>query len=355
MPASGGPWGGTSVDNAFIQFIIDLFGKDMIRDFKRDNMEDYLQLLKDFEIKKRSPVSKNIHLGVPLALMTMLTTLFDTKDKKACMKKVLEKSTLPYKDKLSYANYKLKLPAEVFQGLFKPTVSKIVEHMKSLYIENSLYDVNTILLVGGFSESKIVQAAVGDVFGPESKDQNLSGRRIIVPEESGLAVLKGAVYFGHIPNAISRRVSRFTYGIQSYPEFNPAKHPADKKVIIGGVERCKDVFFPYVKKGEHIKPGLKHSQVFQALKPDQRKLECVIFISDKENPEYITETCCKKLGVLTIDLPAGQDGELVEFEEAMVFGETELQVKARDIYRNVEKEIKFDLLDEANLIRQLRI
>lgn len=48
-------------------------------------------------------------------------------------------------------------------------------------------------MVGGFSESPFMQAAFLNAF---------SDKRVIVPEEAGLAVLKGAVMFGHEPCAI---------------------------------------------------------------------------------------------------------------------------------------------------------
>ena len=353
VPASGGDWGGTSVDETFRKFILDLLGENVMDSFKKENMEDYLQLFNDFEAKKRAVLASktgNIHMTVPFTLMALLKKIYKTKDKKECMQKAFEQSTLSYKDQVAFENNKIRMPVEIFKGFFTSTTHSIVEHMKKLYREKSVSEVKTILMVGGFSESSIVQAAIQEVFGPDSKDKMFGGKRIIVPEESGLAVLKGAVYFGHIPDAISRRVSRYTYGIQSYPEFNPSRHPADKKVMIDGVARCKDVFFPYVRKGEQIKPGQQHSQVFQALRPKESKLECAVYISERADPEYITEAGCKKLGVLTIALPPRRDGEMMELEETMIFGETELRVKARDIYTHTEKEIKFDLLEESNVI-----
>jgi hypothetical protein len=46
-------------------------------------------------------------------------------------------------------------------------------------------------------------------------------------EEAGLAVLKGAVLFGHQPKIVSRRIVRLTYGIQSWPEWDADLHPGE--------------------------------------------------------------------------------------------------------------------------------
>lgn len=48
-------------------------------------------------------------------------------------------------------------------------------------------------MVGGFSESPITLDVVKNAF---------PTKRVIVPEEAGLAVLKGAVLFGHQSNSV---------------------------------------------------------------------------------------------------------------------------------------------------------
>ena len=201
------------MDDAFRKFILDLFGKNVIDSFQTDDIEDYKQIFTDFELKKRAVTASktyNINLALPFSLMALLKKIFKTKDTKECMRKVFEQSTLPYIDQIAYENTRIKMPAEIFKGFFTQTTNNIVEYMKLLFRDKCVTDVNTILMVGGFSESSIVQAAVHEVFGPDSRDKMFGRKRIIVPVESGLAVLKGAVYFGHIPDALSRRVSRYT-------------------------------------------------------------------------------------------------------------------------------------------------
>ena len=46
--ASGGPWGGNVVDNNYIQFYEKLFGQDTMNRFKKEEMIDYFDLLRDF-------------------------------------------------------------------------------------------------------------------------------------------------------------------------------------------------------------------------------------------------------------------------------------------------------------------
>ena len=336
QPASGGPWGGKSVDDAFEEFLCDIVGKDKMDKFKDENMVDYLDLFRNFETKKRTINPKkldegNMHMTVPDGFTQMVN------GGKKGFEAVISKS--PHRDIVSFDKGNFKWQNREFAKFFEKTIRSIVNHIEELFQEKDVKDVKTILMVGGFSECMLLQDAIRKKF---------SKKRIVVPEDYGLAVLKGAVYFGHVPDAISRRVARYTYGIQSWPEWNDTKHPADKKVRIGDTIRCRDVFFKYVTKGEHIIPGYRRSQIFQALKPEEKCLECAIYISDEKDPGFIDEGSCRRLGVLRIYLPNVRSGESLELEETMIFGETEVRVQAREIYTNQQQEVSFDLLKEAD-------
>lgn len=94
---------------------------------------------------------------------------------------------------------KLIIDNNFLRSFFKETIDQIVGHIDVLFQKSETRDVETIIMVGGFSECLMVQDAIKKHFGSVS---------IIAPEKAGLAVLKGAVYFGHIPDAISQRSAR---------------------------------------------------------------------------------------------------------------------------------------------------
>ena len=52
--ASGGPWGGTCVDSNYIAWLTQMFGEVAMERLKRESLEDYIDMLRDFETKKRS-------------------------------------------------------------------------------------------------------------------------------------------------------------------------------------------------------------------------------------------------------------------------------------------------------------
>jgi hypothetical protein len=72
--------------------------------------------------------------------------------------------------------------------------------------------------------------------------RNFPNKRIIIPEEAGLSVLKGAVLFGHKPDYIASRVMRFSYGTDISVLFDPENHEQHRKYTCDGRDRCLGIF-----------------------------------------------------------------------------------------------------------------
>ncbi|XP_062582261.1 heat shock 70 kDa protein 12A-like [Saccostrea cucullata] len=335
LPASGGPWGGKSVDDQFMKFLSELMGESVMADLKKKHMEDHLEILRTFETKKRTikPNKEGVtNMVIPHVLFELCKKYHGVKD----FKEVIERNEL-HRNNVKFGQGKLKWENKFFRGFFKKTIDSIVKHMDELFQEDAIQNVDIIIMVGGFSECLLVQDAIR---------KNFDKKSIIVPEDAGLAVVKGAVYFGHVPDAISRRSARYTYGIQTWPEFRPGFHLETKKVNVRGSLRCRDVFFKVITKGEKIMPGYMKSQIFQALNSQEKCLECGVFISDQKNPTYVDEDGCRLLGVLQVPLSADGKQTTCEIEESLIFGETELRFKAKDVYTGVQREVIFDLLKD---------
>ncbi|CAG2187117.1 unnamed protein product [Mytilus edulis] len=216
------------------------------------------------------------------------------------METALEQS--PYGQAVSYSKQKLHISPDTFRDLFKSTTEALIKHLERMFRDDKLSDLENLIMVGGFSECELIQHRMKEKFGKHKK--------IIIPEEAGLAVLKGAVLYGHQPKAISARVLRRTYGIQSWRS---------------GILRCIQ---------------------------NQRRSIWVVLIGarmyslnmSRPNPRYVTDPSCQRLGNLIIPLPEIRAGQTLEIEETMVFGDTELLVRARDLHTGRVVETQFDLL-----------
>lgn len=69
--ANGGDWGGTKVDTLFTSLLADIVGKDVMETFSSENKYDFLDLLRDFETKKRiiSPeLDEKVTFNIPVSL-----------------------------------------------------------------------------------------------------------------------------------------------------------------------------------------------------------------------------------------------------------------------------------------------
>lgn len=244
MPASCGEWGGTIVDKAYRQFLEDIFGSSVLERFEndQDNSIDYYEFWQNFEVKKRdnrnSETSNKISLIVPLLLTEIVKEQTQIKGyHQEIIKSCLRESK--YCDTGIYSEAgKLYMPIEFFENFFSPAINELVDHLSKMFRELDLTDVKTILFVGGFSECGLMRDRLKRHFG--------NTKRLVFPDEAGLAVLKGAVFFGHFKDLVSRRVAKYTYGFQIEPKFDKSKYSLDRKIVVNGEERCRGVFLKII-------------------------------------------------------------------------------------------------------------
>uniref|UniRef100_K1PNS5 Heat shock 70 kDa protein 12A n=1 Tax=Magallana gigas TaxID=29159 RepID=K1PNS5_MAGGI len=183
LPASGEPLGGKAVDDRFMNFLKELVGENVLEEFKKENMEDYNEITRSFETKKRTikpDKSGNTRMPIPHALVKLCTKSHGVKS----FKEVIQKNDT-HRNNVDFITGKLVWNNDFFRGFFKKTIDQIVKYIDEIIRESEARDIRIFVLVGGFSECLLVQDAIKKHFGDVS---------IIIAEEAGLAVLKGAVF-----------------------------------------------------------------------------------------------------------------------------------------------------------------
>lgn len=350
--ASGGNWGGTMVDKAFREFLEDIIGKNVMENFRRDQKYDYLDLFRDFEVKKRiiKPKSDDkLTLKYPISLSEIYKQLNHSQIKDDLDKKV------KYKDQITLIGDKMRLRADLAKGFFSNAINHILQHMKQLLLCPGVSNASHILMVGGFSESPMLQDALKTAF---------PTKKFVIPNEAGLAVLKGAVIFGHEPSKIQYRVSKYTYGIRTCNKFDYSRHPVSRLLIPeDGNALCKGVFHKHVEIDQQIQIGVPQSKEgYSVVEKDQTSMAFPLYISKKRNPKYVDnvdenddddysdseliDDCgekkkCIRLGSLEITVPGNGLGRSAKV--AMTFSGTELTVEAWNEHGE-RTEASFDLL-----------
>lgn len=249
---------GTSVDNSFYQIFVKLVGAPLLNAMKREDPTAYLDIFRELEAVKRT-VDKTkqdkVTMSIPRAVLDDICKKHLGEDLAAIIK------SSPYNDRMELRYDKMRIEAELIEGLFNEASNKIVQLIAKALAEVVSRNISVILLVGGFSECKILQDSIKAKF---------PSHRVVVPEDAGLAVLKGAVLFGHKPEYIVSRVVRYTYGIGITRDFNPDIHEPARRKIVNGNEECKNIFKIYLKTGsvvdfgEHITKKHKTAHEFQS-------------------------------------------------------------------------------------------
>lgn len=328
--ASGGAWGGTIVDRQFLNLIDRIFGEDFINEFQREYQKDYQELLQDFEIKKRSDSeSQSVRVSLPYNFCNFK---YDDKTVPQLIKTFADST----KEGVKFSSGKLVLSSDVVSALFDDALKQITDHVESLLEKPKMKDTKYIFLVGGFAECGRLQAAVKNKFSDRVT--------VLVPEEASLAVVRGAVTFGHDPGAIGQRICRYTYGVGSYLPFEEGVHREDLKVESDGMTLCKNILQLWAEAGEIIGHNEVWRESYTPIISNQKGIIFEFYRSSRRGVMYTDEEGVEKCGFLIIEMPdvTGDRTRSVDLE--VVFGGTEIKVVGFDHTSNNRRETYIDFL-----------
>lgn len=171
------------VDNTFKQMLIDIVGEEFMDSFRQNNTADYIDMFRAFEKKKREKY-KSLNTRT-ITISPSFLEKYKEENGIDISKRTLETQ---YGKSLKWVGDKVKIKEDLFQSFFDPANDKIVHYIREILSKPEVNETKVILMVGGFSEWEIVQDAIRKAF-PECC--------VLVPLQAGVAVLKGAVLFGH--------------------------------------------------------------------------------------------------------------------------------------------------------------
>ncbi|XP_071127602.1 heat shock 70 kDa protein 12A-like [Mytilus edulis] len=75
VPPSGGAWGGTAIDNAYLRFLEKVFGEMVVQELKLKDLEDYTELIHEFKAKKwsiKTDRKTDIVITMPVGLVNII-------------------------------------------------------------------------------------------------------------------------------------------------------------------------------------------------------------------------------------------------------------------------------------------
>lgn len=226
----------------------------------------------------------------------------------ACLQQVIKDAKLQELIEAKWG-YKLYVKNAYFIKFFQKFGKNTVDMVKDIIRNEQQYKmVKSLVLVGGFAESEVVQHIFKESF-PEYI--------VRIPFEAGLVVLKGAVIFGFDNSVIQSRKCPYTYGISLLREFNPKTDDPAKSVMMGNQLMADSVFETIfevdeiltIGKKQYIKVKINHENNDPVrLEP----MEIEVFSSTEQSPKYTTDPSCHRRGIISVPPPNGQWPELVE-------------------------------------------
>ena len=292
-----------------------VFGEKAVNELKNTEMGDYIDILRDFETKKRE-FSLNAEDKVTFRISAALREAFEKHEKRTLKEKI---ESLSYGSALELrGSEKLRLENQLIKSWFDVPLDQMTQHVKDILKEPNMENVANILLVGGFGESSYVQ---------EKLASELMNKRLIVPKEAGLVVLKGAVRFGHNPGLVSSRILQYTYGFKGRVRYDSKQHSESDLVIVHGEKRVRNAFIVLARAGDEVYFGDEKTVGRKAGSDGQEYTDYTIMRTMKQHPVLATEPGCCKIGRLRVHHPEGKTQNDNGMDVTFMFGDTELKVK----------------------------
>lgn len=322
------------MDDKFFEILEEIIGKNELEKYKIECLSDYIELRQSLEIKKRdiSTTSTKVSFTIPAQLKQRCKS-----SKKCSFEELILQSRFAHG--LSCKGDKLEFKDSLIKEWFSDVCDSIVKHVENLLQK---HNIEVILMVGGFSES---------LFLHDTMKEHFPKKHIIVPDEAGLAVLKGAVLFGHDPQVIVSRVAKVTYGVNTLSKVQDDREVQDRRRIkeIRGVKYEKNVFSKHVTKGDDlVLEEAQEKKTYFPIYPDQKSVQFSVYTSTKENPKYVDEEGCKNLGSFDVKIPDTTDGTDRKVLVKFIFGGTEIKVQGVDEKTNEVTECRFDWSENAD-------
>ena len=317
---SGGTFGGIHVDQEFEQLMIKAFGDDFIRRFQEQFPNDWQVIMNRFEEQKRAEEEvDNDEISIALPLNFIKSCYHDIGEDDAINGRIRRFCTKSVSVSSDYLNITMRM----LGNLHRPIVTKIAEQMKMLLAKPSLQDVKTIFLVGGFSEAQFLRKEISRCF-PD--------KRILIPPDPQLAIIRGAVEFAQEPSLLRARVMGKTYGLKICIEFDPEKHPLEKRLVSREKVYCRDIFETLAKKGERIDIDEKRTYDFCPIEPDSTALSFEFYSTDEDDADFISDPGVVSENVeISISSPNSAKGCDRTLRLEVKFGGTETNVQVVDV------------------------
>lgn len=312
--------GATEIDKNFLDRLGEIVGEDVMKSLMTEDKykDSYFDILREIENFKRTifvSSTDNLYFKVPISDLEILC-------KQCYDKSLMEKiASSNYAKELSMKKEKIVFHRSSLSFLFIPVVNKIIDKIAQVLEELKEFQINMIILAGGLSRSPSIGKKIVNKF----KHMKI----ITTPEEyaADLAVVTGAVLYGHRPHFITSRMTSFTYGRLVQKPFEIGKHKPAKRITIDGVDLCNDLFEVLIERDTTVKVNETIQKEYKTTSTLQKQVRIAVYYTEKDKVDYVDDDGCRLLCEVMVPLGESKMAHpcvIVDF----IFGYAEFQVKA---------------------------
>lgn len=317
-PPSGGPFGGTLVDNQFEQVLDQMFGHSFVKALREHYADVWMGFMSDLERGKTGLHAKRDDEKVYFDLSMQFAQAFQEITGQS-VRSLFKDCKVPG---IQFANNRLQIEARVMKAWYRDSVTETCSCLNN-DLRKTKEKITALHMVGTFSKSRYLLDEVRNgVKGIKEDD-------IFNPEESHIAIVKGAVLYGFKPSIVQERVAALSYGIGSSTDFDPSKHPESKKQIIDGKARCNGLYKEFIAVGQKITTDTSCESTLKPGRKDMKSTTVKVFCAP-HNVMFLDDPVCRKLASIHVELGDGGARTDRQIHVMMKFGGTELYVIATD-------------------------
>ena len=318
-PPSGGPYGGTLVDGALELLLDQIFGADFSEKLKAHYGDVWMKLMSELEHAKSGLDGKKDDDKVYFELSMRFGEACDKLVGKSAMS-LLKACRVPA---VGFSNGKMTISAKMMKTWYDDAIAQICEGLNKNLQRKGTQMISAIYMVGTFSSSRYLLRGIREGI------NNIQKENIINPAESTVAIVQGAVMFGFNPSIVQERASAMSYGIETLTDFDPAQHPAEKRVIIGGKPKCTKVYSEFVAKDESLRSQDERIRHYNPVTADQTVVKVTIYCASK-TVKFVDDPDCEQLASIDVNMPDITGGTKRVVIVSMKFGGPEIHVVAKD-------------------------
>ena len=321
-----------SITRQFEDVLDELFGAQVLNDYRILFPSDWLKIQQEFEAKKHDIQNGETKLRLPGSFVASVNDF-----RSPSMKKYTKGEVKILDDEY------LCLSPSVMLRLLWPFIESVKHNLRALLSKPQLSKVKTILLVGGCANS-LLQEQIQNEFACKYC--------ITVPPDAIDVVAKGAVMVALTTAATKRRVVGTSYGADCSRNFVRGKHPEEKKFLLNGEENCRDLFNCFVKETDTVKHGQEISVRYRPREANQTEIRYTFYAAPTSDTMFVTDPGLTEIGSVLVHSPDTRQGLDRDILVSMYFGGTEIIATAWDVTSGNRAQTT---LDVSGLTRSISV